>query len=301
MGAPRRPLTLLSFGGGQDSTAILYRILHEPGLRQAVAPGDLVVVMADTGNEHPDTYAHVQETRRLCAWWGLPFVFLDAAAGYHSPSWRTLEHQYRLHSTIGSAAFGRACTDNLKLQPIFRWLDDEVARRYGYPNPGRKVALGHYTREFGPLCMLLGIAAGEEKRVARADTSTRVPAWVRRCLTKRYPLIEWGWDRAACQAYIATLGLIVPPPSNCVLCHYKSPIEVLWTARQHPAAFATWVELEAAKLAKNAGRAGKNLGVYGTRTLPEVLARAEKEHGHMTTEELSAYRFSHGHCVRNAY
>ncbi len=52
-------LTMLSFGGGQDSTAILYRLLYEPELTSRCVPGRLVVCMSDTGNEHPATLLHI--------------------------------------------------------------------------------------------------------------------------------------------------------------------------------------------------------------------------------------------------
>lgn len=54
------PLTILSFGGGQDSTTILYKLVFDADFKARYAPGDLLVLMADTGNEHPETYSHVK-------------------------------------------------------------------------------------------------------------------------------------------------------------------------------------------------------------------------------------------------
>ncbi len=47
----------------------------------------------------------------------------------------------------------------------------------------------------------------------------------------------------------------------------------------------------------------KNLSVSGRPglTFPEVLERAEKEHGHLTTEELRDMRMRHGHGVASRY
>lgn len=42
----------------------------------------------------------------------------------------------------------------------------------------------------------------------------------------RYPLREWGWDRAACAARIEAAGLPVPPKSSCFLCGAMKPDEV---------------------------------------------------------------------------
>lgn len=57
-------LTLLSFGAGQDSTAILLKLIHDADFRTKYAPQDLIVVFSDTGDEHDETYAHL-DTRRL--------------------------------------------------------------------------------------------------------------------------------------------------------------------------------------------------------------------------------------------
>ncbi len=51
-----KALTVLAFGGGQDSTAILYRIALDKAFRSRYVKGDLLVLMSDTGNEHPHTY-----------------------------------------------------------------------------------------------------------------------------------------------------------------------------------------------------------------------------------------------------
>lgn len=51
-------LTILSFGAGQDSTALLYKIILDKDFRNEYAPNDLVVIMADTKNEHDKTIAH---------------------------------------------------------------------------------------------------------------------------------------------------------------------------------------------------------------------------------------------------
>lgn len=42
----------------------------------------------------------------------------------------------------------------------------------------------------------------------------------------RYPLREWGWNRAACIARIEAAGLPVPPKSSCFICGAMKPDEV---------------------------------------------------------------------------
>src|SRR3546814_13115632 len=41
----------------------------------------------------------------------------------------------------------------------------------------------------------------------------------------RYPLREWGWDRAACIARIEAAQLPVPPKSSCFICGAMKPAD----------------------------------------------------------------------------
>jgi hypothetical protein len=299
-GAGRAPeLTVLSFGAGQDSTTLLhlYAVDH-PGFRARYAPKRFLVLMADTGDEHPETVAHVADTAALCRARGIEFHHIALGLGYHPRLWaRGLRAFYRDKQTVGCKAFQKWCTDNLKLVPLYRFLDQWVGREYRLA-AGNKRGLYAFARRYGPIRMLLGIATGEERRVASGTNDT---PWMRDCIERSYPLIDLGMDRAACQRYIRALGLPVPVPSNCMLCPYRSEIELLWLHRFHPADYQEWVELEAAKLRRFAERPGKNLGVFGKRSLPEVLKDAIEKYGHLSDAQLDEHRMSHGHCVTSKY
>jgi hypothetical protein len=53
---------------------------------------------------------------------------------------------------------------------------------------------------------------------------------------------------------------------------------------------------------RTAAKGTKNHGVWTDgRLLPDVLEDARAEYGHLTTEELEADFFSHGHCVSSTY
>jgi hypothetical protein len=290
-------LTVLSFGGGQDSTAILYKLIFDSTFRQRYAPGRLVVVFSDTGNEHADTYKHLEEIKSLCREHGVELHHLTPDRGFHGVTWQSLVHQWRANNTIGSVAYPKSCTDHLKIRPIYKWLESWIGENYGF-EVGRKKALYSFTARYQKIRVLLGIAQGEEKRVGKSESD---PPWMRRCVEKCFPLIDCGMDRKACQDYIRGLGLQVPPPSNCVFCPFKSPAELLWTARRLPTQFSEWKELERAKLEANMSLNGKNFGVYGRKTLNEALLEAEKKFGHLSDQELDDYRMSHGHCVASRY
>lgn len=293
-------LTVLSFGGGQDSTAILYRLLLDEDFRRRYAPGDLVAVMSDTGDEHPATYEHLRFCQQLAAGRGVTLYFLDAGGEYHSDAWPGLREFYRRKKACGSKGYPKSCTDQLKIRPIYRWLQKYVADRYKVRSWGRakaKQSLYDFAEANGKIDMLIGIAAGEEKRMA-GDKG--IPVWMQKTIRRVYPLVDEGMDRAACQAYCHEAGLPVPLPSNCMLCPYMSEIELLWLEMNYPKDFAEWVEIEAEKIAANVD-VERNLGVFGLRLLPQVLAEAKIKYAAMSPAEINEYKMSHGHCVASRY
>lgn len=297
----RPRLTMLSFGGGQDSTAILYKLIYDKAFRDEYAPRNLIVVMADTGNEHPETYDHVMYIRGLCKEHNIPFYFLRGSLELTSPSWsKGLVSFYETHNAIGSKAFPKTCTDKLKITPIYNWLDDHLKHVWGAPGNGRKQSIINFAKHYGKIDVLLGIAKGEEGRASTNEES--FAKWMRDSVNKRYPLIDLGMDRQACQDYIQEVGEDVPLPSNCILCPFMSMQELLYMKRNMPQWFDKWVELEANKIKANSHLdPKKNLGVWGTKLLPQVLKEAEEKYGHMTDAELREYKMSHGHCVKSKY
>lgn len=291
-------LTMLSFGGGQDSTAILYKLIYDDQFRSTYAPDKLIVVMADTRNEHEETNFHREEIERLCEDQAIPFYFV-LPEDYASGDWKDgyisfLEKGDR----IGSKCFPKTCTDNLKIKPIYKWLEDYIHQTFQTEKVGRKQAIYEFVENNGKINVLLGIAKGEEKRASTNDQSPLV--WMRKCINKVYPLIDLEMDRQACQDYIAEVGHIVPPPSNCILCPFMSHQELLYLYRFNRVWFDKWVELENNKIAANA-HVENNMGVWGKKLLPEQLRIAQAKHGHMTDEELHEYKMSHGHCVMSKY
>ena len=147
--------------------------------------------------------------------------------------------------------------------------------------------------------MIIGIAKGEESRMT--DASTAPEAWKRLAINMVYPLVDLGLDRAACQEYMGSLDLPVPPPSNCILCPFMSDIELLWLHRFMNEDLQDWIRIEAAKLAANTHMGDRNLGVWGVKNLSVKLAEVIAKHDHMTDEDLNEYKFSHGHCVKSKY
>lgn len=157
----------------------------------------------------------------------------------------------------------------------------------------------------------MGIANGEESRVADADAETA--QWKRKAVHVRYPLIEEGMDRTACQQYIVSEGYELPMPSNCMFCPFvgSNHMELLWLYKTYPDRFMEWVAHEERKLKAHCD-AERNLGVTGRLhkegdrkgeafTLLDMLKEAEERYPNVTLEDLQAYKYSHGHCVGSKY
>jgi len=318
-------LTVLSFGGGQDSTALLLMYIHDESFRRDYAPGDLLVVMSDTGDEHDYTYAHTEKVRELCEKHEIPFAFLTADMGYHIPSWPDLITPQTRSADSGfkptMVQLGtKSCTLNLKIGPIYKFLDEWINERYGYGFPlhsgggCRKRALGRFYEENGVIRVLIGFAYGEEKRAVASRRQEikdyQGSSWTK-AVYREFPLIDAVMDRATCQAYIAAMGMEVPMPSNCVHCPYMSPAELLWMYRNERAAYDQWVEIEQRKMARdlvenqereaNGQKLVKSQGVFlGKDLIPDRLKKALEKFGGWTDEKLNQYKNSHG-CGSSAY
>jgi len=305
-------LTVLSMGLGQDSTALLELYLADSAFRTKYAPNDFLVINSDTGDEFPETYEHRERLKSRCRAANVEFCVITPDLGFHSPKWKTLRDYYREHRCIGSKAFPKSCTHRLKLDPIYAFLEQWLSDRYGV-QCGRKRGLREFAATYGKINMLLGIAKGEEKRVA--DPSKNSKKWFRESIQPIYPLIDLEMDRHACQRYIASQKQIVPPPSNCMCCPFLSLEELEFQRRFYPVQLADWVDLEAAKLDKHREKektmvtlpsgktkiVNKNYGVFGTKPLTIMIQEAANKFSEWPDERIQEHRFSHGHCVATAY
>lgn len=332
----KRGLVLLSFGAGQDSAALRALYLHDAAFREKyVGDNDFAIVMGDTGDEHEHTDIYREWIAKESSARGIPFFFLSLDQGYHAPSWRKgLRGKWEKDSTIGSAAYPKSCSPSLKTDAVYNWLPSYISERFGYENRGKRT-LEQFAKERGKIKVWIGYARGEESRLPAsaaaqtvfefAEEESTIPVWQQKSIELVFPLIELGMNREDCQNYLRSVGEIVPKPSLCYSCPFKSKIEILWSARRYPERFARWVADERRKLDawadeeyrrarqrpekfvpndkyKNAGVSGKGEfrdGRYVPVTLLDTLREAEVEFGHMSDEDLDDYVNSHGHCVKS--
>lgn len=306
----KNPTAMLSVGAGQDSTALIYKFCLDSDFRQSqIGNADLIAVMADTGNEYPDTYIQVEYLKAFCKKYHLPFYFLTPDMGFHGNTWHSLQAQMHKNHNIMSVALPKTCTDNLKIKVCDRFMEKYIKEKYNYTQNGKRVFY-QYFEDFGKMTYIIGFAKGEEKRQILPKNSQlelfpkivkdKRPIWKQKNITTQYPLIDIGWSRQDCQNYINNLDLRLPMPSNCMFCPFQNEPEIVYLYRNFPEKFEEWKLYEAKKLQKNKEQP-RNLGAKGEQTLQEYLNAALGKYGHWTLEQLHEYKNSHGHCVKSKY
>ena len=140
----------------------------------------------------------------------------------------TLEQECLQSGTLPSMAYGfKRCSLKHKIGP-----QDKFCNRYP---PCRKVwAAGKRVVKF------IGYDAGESYRsdkVLLGDLAD--PKY-----SKWYPLMEWGWDRAACLQAIEDAGLPQPGKSSCFFCPSMRAEEIIYLRDHHPDLFRRAIALE---------------------------------------------------------
>jgi hypothetical protein len=309
-------LTMLSFGGGQDSFAILYKFIHDPAFRKRYAPNDFMVCMSDTGNEHPYTYKAIKEAQELCKKHNIHFKFLTSDMGYHTPEWQNLKQNMIKNSLILAAWGNKVCTSNLKINPVDKYMYAYMCKLYGFPETYGKRSWALYKSMFGTkVRVIIGFAENEEMRVVNSlKYFKNLPVWKQKNVEYSFPLIEEGISRQGAQDIITKYHAYLVPPSNCMICFYQSPHELVWLERHHPEEFYQWVDMEKAKIEKYRAQGlpdKDNKGVYSKTLLPEKLEKSKETYdpeylpeikiGDYSDEQLMEYKMSHGHCVKSNF
>lgn len=219
--------TVLSFGGGVNSVALLLRLV-----RDGRAPD--VVIFADTGEEHQRTYDYIERyVRPFCAEHAIRFEVVRNS-DYDSLIERVLVHvqragrlfdYYLARRAVPSLRF-RDCTYKFKVTPVRRWVKEHLGASRKHP-----------------VTMIMGIASEEATRVKDSN---------RLFVVNQFPLVfDYNMDRSACEAEIAAYGWPSPGKSGCIGCLYSSLREMWELSRKEPDRFARLKHVEATARARN--------------------------------------------------
>ncbi len=225
---------VLSYGLGVDSTALLLRWLSDPESRDFDL-ADLLVVTSMTGDEWRRTGELVEKhvLPRLCEA-GVLYAQVARRGAKQAdgvavlsqsrePRRLHIEGAYKLSDelvaagTIPQAAGNRICSQKFKGWVIDTYLRMHAPRAtrhaFGYELGEQRRAEDCARHMRGRL--VFGFEKGEQLRARRAteyDTPHRVA---------EFPLIEWGWEREDCRAYIESVtGVEDWPKSACVYCPF---------------------------------------------------------------------------------
>ena len=202
-------VTVASYGGGVNSTAMLLGILERLDA-YGVSPDGIkpdLILFADTGGEKPETYAYMQKLSGFLVQFGFPPIVTVAVSG------ESLEANCLRRKALPSIAYGfKTCSQRWKLEPQEKYMNNWTPARKAWMRGGR-------------VTKLIGYDAGEPQRAKQYGDDKYM---------LRYPLIEWGWDREGCLATIARHGLCPPPKSSCFFCPNMSENEILDLRDEHP-------------------------------------------------------------------
>ncbi len=208
-----------SYGGGTNSTAALIG-MWERGIRP-----DLIL-MADTGDEKPETYEHRDRMQEWLAKVGFPPITMVRNALPQGLIDGSLYNECFRLGTMPSKVFGRSsCSMKWKVEPQLKYLQNWMSEH------GLKV-----------VAQAVGYDADEIHRSQKPKPD--------RSFTKNwYPLIEWDWGRDECVSAIARAGLKQPGKSACFMCPSSRKPEVQWLKQKHPELYSKAIRLEARALA----------------------------------------------------
>ena len=242
---------VLSYGMGTDSTAILLRWLEDPSSRD-FALENLVVITSMVGDEYETTRELVEDhvLPRLRAH-GVRFVQVARANGkgalvvledsrqptaLHFRGAFKLSEEMEAGGTIPASGGCRKCSIKAKGEVLDKWMLQEMGDR--------------------PFRHVIGFESEETRRAVRDAKITRcqlTPTRAKRTPNRipEYPLIDWDWNRVACEDYIESLTGSRWLKSACSYCPFSTgKAEVLerWAAEPEAAVQALLLEHRALAL-----------------------------------------------------
>lgn len=220
-------MKLLSLGAGVQSTT----------LALMVAEGRLDrldgAIFADTGWEPKRVYEHLLRLNTVLRNAGIPLHIVsngNLRQDAIDPAHRYASVPYFVRNADGTDGMGRRqCTSEYKLAPINR----KVRELLGATAPDfRRVPKGNHAEQW------IGFSADEVGRVSDKDGVSYI--------TKRYPLIELGMDRKACERWLASRGWTEVAKSACIGCPYHGNRQWREMRDNHPDEWADAVAFDEA-------------------------------------------------------
>ncbi|MBY0502717.1 MAG: hypothetical protein K2X03_02325 [Bryobacteraceae bacterium] len=297
--------TILSYGMGVESTAILLRWIREPGTRPCPLK-DLIVITSQVGDEYEDTGRDVTlHILPLLRHNEIRYVQVARAGHLESdgitvlddsrkPQTVFLKGDYKLSDELGLNGtvpqYGgiHRCALKFKAWVIEQWLEanlrGQVRHAFGYnAEESRRIAK---SESASVERIAFGFNSEETGRIERSceyNTQTRQAF---------YPLRDWGWNRQACADFIASVLGIVWKRSACVYCPFNVlHADGLERHRLHPVQVGDAMALEHVSLALNPrGTLYKKHSLIEIATVAGNTAAVDQYHRRIHSEEWAIYR-----------
>jgi len=186
---------------------------------------------------------------------------------------------YMSRGTVVSIGKGD-CTDNHKIQPIRKVIEDLADLRFGRPT-NRHWAADVSAGRRPPHKTIIGIAADEASRAEHVSNRVFV--------TERFPLLEMGVAKPQEAAILARWGLDHVRKSGCMLCPFQ-PAGWYWAMQdQDPEAWEQLLAYEKAALERN-----PRMFITGRKPLEEFTARWRAQHPRATVEQVLDKTYARG-------
>jgi hypothetical protein len=213
---------LLSLGAGVQSTTLLLLAISGE-----IPPFD-AAIFADTQWEPAEVYRHLNRLEKVAA--AANISVTRVSAGNIRQDALDPHHRYASMPLFVLGQNGergmarRQCTSEYKIRPI----KQEVRRRLGYP--GRARIPGHLFVD-----MAIGISVDEIERARDADVAY---------MHNSYPLLDRGWRRDDCIAFLAENGWESTPRSACLGCPFHADAEWVRLRDHSPIDWADAVDFD---------------------------------------------------------
>jgi hypothetical protein len=261
----KQMLTILSYGMGVESTAILVRWIKEPSIRPCPLE-ELILITSQTGDEYNDTQRDV-ETHILPLLREHRIRYVQLARRGHleadgitilsdsrEPERLFIKGDYklsdelRLAGTVPQYGGEHTCSLKFKAWVIEQWLTLHLNHpaRHAFGYNADETARVARSEAAALKRIAFGFNVEERGRIEKAlsyDTALR---------QSFYPLVEWGWTRQDCIDYLRSQLGITWRKSACVQCPFNAlKDDALARNREHPKQVAEAMMLEHLSLSLN--------------------------------------------------
>ena len=257
--------TILSYGMGVESTAILVRWLEDASVRPC-SLDELIVITSHTGDEYADTYRDVEtyvlpllrkhrvryvQVARAGSSQTNGIVVLSDSRETGRLFWDgayKLSDELRKAGTVPQFGGEHICSLKFKAWVIERWFAENLAQpaRHAFGYNATETKRVAKSEAANARRVAFGFNAEEHKRI---DKAMRYDSPLRQSF---YPLVEWGWTRDACIDYLLRALGVLWQKSACVQCPFNAlKDDALRRHQQHPEQVSDAMLLEYVSLALN--------------------------------------------------